>query len=638
MTRAGWMAIAAGIIAFAIYHSTLLPSFDFGDTGSFQATVGEPAITPRDGYPLYFAIGDAVLWLTRREPAYALNLASALEAGAAVAALTLVAARLSGSAVPGFIAALLFAGSYTFWSQAILAEVYALHVFFVSLTMLLLLRWKDRPTVPRLALFFAAFALGFGNHLSMILLAPGYTFFLLAAAPRGWRSMFAWRIVALALALAAAGALQYAWNVHGLWLEPHVPGGIGDAARAFWFDVTKTDWRESMVMQVPDSVRIDRLAMYWFDLRQQFGWPAIAVAAAGAVALTAREWRTGVMVMLLYIVNVVFAFTYNVGDTHVFYIPSHVLVALLASCGLSVAVRTLRRQSPAQWATPAAWLVALLASAYVSARIGRDYPALDRSQDRRPEAVLSSLTLGLDDRTDILLTDLNWQLQNGMAYFAKATRPEVATVRAADVLLYLPALIRDNAAIQRRVVLTDRVRSNVEASYGPLFDIVSDPRVNPESVADVVRQIPTGTRYVLTVLTPTREQTLDTRDLDEAVRVLTGGPAPRFATDAYAAIAGVVGAAPEVVHQDDRPFRVNARVAGTPITIRMESWIRADTIRRMGFGQVVAARRHTLIVERGVSFAAFDDSGRPLRTTYAANIFAPQARYLISLRARTMTP
>ena len=49
----------------------------------------------------------------------------------------------------------------------------------------------------------------------------------------------------------------------------------------------------------------------------------------------------------------------------------------------------------------------------------------------------------------------------------------------------------------------------------------------------------------------------------------------------------------------------------------------------MGFGHIVVARQHTLIVERGISFAAFDASGRAIRTAYASNIYAPQARYLI---------
>src|SRR4029077_16793120 len=109
-------------------------------------------------------------------------------------------------------AASLLAVSYTFWSQAVIAEVYALHAVFVLLTLLVLLRWAERPTTGRLSLVFATYALGFGNHLSMILLAPGITIFLLMTAPRGWRGLLAPRVVALAFAFALAGALQYAWN------------------------------------------------------------------------------------------------------------------------------------------------------------------------------------------------------------------------------------------------------------------------------------------------------------------------------------------------------------------------------------------------------------------------------------------
>ena len=50
-------------------------------------------------------------------------------------------------------------------------------------------------------MFFAVYALGFGNHLSMILLAPAFTLFLLMAAPGGWRSMVTPRVSALAAVL-----------------------------------------------------------------------------------------------------------------------------------------------------------------------------------------------------------------------------------------------------------------------------------------------------------------------------------------------------------------------------------------------------------------------------------------------------
>ena len=79
----------------------------------------------------------------------------------------------------------------------------------------------------------------------------------------------------------------------------------------------------------------------------------------------------------------------------------------------------------------------------------------------------------------------------------------------------------------------------------------------------------------------------------------------------------------------NRPFRRSIDLDGVSVEVRMESWLAADTIRRMGFGHVVANHHHTLIVERGVSFATFDAAGSPLRTAYASNIFAPQARYLV---------
>ena len=83
---------------------------------------------------------------------------------------------LSGSIAAGLFAGLLFGSSYTFWSQAIIAEVYALHLVMLSASLLALAWWGRAPaSLGRLALFFAIYALGFGNHLMMILLAPAAT-------------------------------------------------------------------------------------------------------------------------------------------------------------------------------------------------------------------------------------------------------------------------------------------------------------------------------------------------------------------------------------------------------------------------------------------------------------------------------
>ena len=620
--RATIAALLVALAAFALYHATLLPGVDFGDTGSFQTMVGSPLITPRDGYPLYFAIGGVFLWLTGAEPAHALNLVSAIEAAVACGLFVLVAAELSGSVAAAVAAALLFAASYTFWSQAVIAEVYALHMVLVTLTLLLLFRWDQAPNHRRLFAFFALYALGFGNHLSMILLLPGYALYLLASAPGGWRSMVTPRVIAMAAGCAAAGALQYAWNLRTLWLLPDPPHGLVDALQRFWFDVTKSDWRDTMVMNVPPSLLGDHLAMYWFDLRQQFGIAGPILAAAGLLQLALTSGRRARLMVTLFAVNVIFAYSYNVGDAHVFYLPSHLLMALLAAPGVALAARVAPRGAP---------IAALLLTADAGARAWHDYPALDRSRDTRPAAVVEALTAGLDDRRDVLLANVNWQIGNGLSYIVKVKRPEIAYARLPDVALYAPALVADNRAIGRAVVLTEHARTTIEAGYGPLLPVSRDERVTVSTLADAVAHVAPGTRYALCVLRPSNDLPIDPADVESALHILTGGRLTGPPAGDYVAIAGVAGAAPDLIVATDRPFSREVFLLGLRVEVRMESWLISDTIRRMGFGHVVAGREHTLIVERGVSFAAFDERGATIRTEYRSNIYAPQARYLIDI-------
>jgi len=350
-------------------------------------------------------------------------------------------------------------------------------------------------------------------------------------------------------------------------------------------------------------------------------------AAIGLVRLAVADARRGVLMALLYGVNVAFAFGYNVGDAHVFFLPSHLMIALLvaATAGPSRDPGGASSASGPQLAMVSRVAIAVVLTAYAAVRAYRDFPALDRSADRRPTDVVAGLTSGLDDQHAVLLTDLNWQIANGLSYFAKVVRPEVVSARMPDVLLYAPALIRDNMAIDRRVVLTERARKEFADAYGPLMTTAADARTIAPPLTSIVGAQPAGTRYVLCLLRPSRDMTLDRRDLASTLDALGAGDAP---IDEYVAVAGTIGRTPALVAAADRPFNRTVRLDGVDVEIRMESWLASDTIRRMGFGHVIANRQHTLIVERGVSFVAFDDRGRALTTTYRGNIFAPQPRYL----------
>jgi transmembrane protein TMEM260 (protein O-mannosyltransferase) len=630
--------IAAAIIAtfaFWAYAKTLLPGVDLGDTGGFQAAVLWPEVSARQAYPLYYGLATPFVHaVSLANPARGLNLFSAIFGAAAVGLLTLLCSLVTESVAAGAAAGLLLAFSYTFWSQAIIAEVYTLHLTLVLACCLALYAYAERPSRARLAIFFAVYALGFGNHLSMILLFVPFTIFLLQATPDR-RSLFAPVTVGMAVGIAAVGALQYVPNFATTWHLGDGPVSWSDRLSAFWFDTTKADWRESMVMGVRPDQLASRLGMWWFDARQQFGVLGLLLAGIGAVRLWAisRPWAT--LVLLAYAINTLFAFTYNVGDTHVFYLPSHLFTAFMAGTALQLPVaRTLKVRAAG------ARVLAGLALLYAGWRAWDTWPAIDRHNDRRGETLVTRLALGANSQAAILVTDLNWQLENALLYYSRWERRDVPWVRLPDVQLHFPFLVRDNEAISRDVILDSYSARDAIGTFGPLFSMQRDPvRASPD-LLDEISGLSPGTPYVLCILTPPREEQLDPATIRLALEMLTNGHVPTRSdrsasakgalTGAYQLIAGLVGEAPIATRASDYPFRMNFRLLDDPFTVRMESWLPSDTFRRAGFGHVIRSREHVLTIERGVSFVWFDRSAQPSNPVYAASLYAPGERYRIS--------
>jgi hypothetical protein len=453
--------------------------------------------------------------------------------------------------------------------------------------------------------------------------------FLLQVTPN-WRSLFRPATIAMALAIAAAGALQYWPNLTSIWHTSDAPTAWMDRLAAFWFDTTKADWRESMVFGVRGDQLAGRFGMWWFDARQQFGVAGLVIAIVGAVRLwtISRPWAT--LVLFAYAINTVFAFTYNVGDTHVFYLPSHLFTALAAGVALASFGGPHPSTSSGSGRRVAAAAATVAILLYTGWRGWDTWPAVDRHDDRRAEALLTRLTLGVNQRNAVLVTDLNWQLENALLYFARYERPEIAWLRLNDVMLHFPFLVRDNLAISRDIVMDSYATRDVVAAFGPLFPLAPDPLLPSPDLADQVAQLPPGTPYVLCVLTPSPEEHFDPAAFGAMLATLTHGHAPAASSGAYQLIAGLSGAAPVFTRSADRPYRADFRLLDDPFTVRMESWLPSDTFRRAGFGHVLRGREHVLILERGVNFVWFDRAARPSPPLYAASLYAPGPRYRIS--------
>jgi transmembrane protein TMEM260 (protein O-mannosyltransferase) len=618
-------ACLVATLAFWAYTQTLLPGVDLGDTGGFQASVLWPEPSARRAYPLYFALAKPFTQaLAAANPARGLNLFSAVWAGVAAGLLTFFVARLTAFTLAGVVAGLLLAFSHTFWTQAIIAEVYSLHLTLVGACLIALYYWSLAPTTGRLAVFFAVYALAFGNHLSMILLFIPCTVFLFHAHPRH-RELLRPATIALAIGIAAIGALQYTQNFLWVWSSIDAPVTWSDRIAAFWMDATKSDWRGEMVLGVDRSQMIDRLAMVSWDAWQQFGWIGLALAAIGALRVwrVSREWA--VFVWLAYGISTVFAWTYNVGDTHVFLLPSHFFTALLA--GIAVAPLPQRTTPSSRPLVPlaAAAIVALL---YAGWRGWDTWPVVDRHTDRRAAAFVARVTRDVDEKSALLVSKMNWQLENAVLYSARFVQRGLAWVPLADVLPHFPFLVGDNLAQDRDIVLTAQAAADVRSTYGDAFAIVQDSPGAP-SLVSLATQVPRGAPYVMTWLAPPpSEAAIDPRDLNAAVGVIARRSPSALADVGYEVWAGIAGEKPAFHRSSSRPFIDSFSIAGDRYTVRMDSWLPEDTFRREGFGHVLRGREHLMWIERGVSLMWLSQRGVPAQV-YAGGLYAPEARFRI---------
>jgi hypothetical protein len=632
----GLAAACVAVVAFLCYYATLVPGLDLGDSASFQTGLGSLTLTPRHAYPLYHGVGGLFVWLHPGEPARAANLASAVFGALAVGLAVSLAAKLADSVLAGVAAGLFLAFSYTFWSQAITAEVYTLHLLVVGASGVALLAWAEVPSVARLALFYAAVALAFGNHLSMVLLLPAFVLFLLMHRRPGPGDPLQPRLVLMAAAIAALGALQYAWNFRGLWTELEPPASIGQAVAKFWFDVTKADWRETLVMTLSESGLQSRPAMYWFDLRQQVGVPGVVLAAIGFFYVLWRWPPRAILLVLLYAANLAFAWTYNVGDAYIFFLPSHYVVALAAGAGAAAIAALVARMANR---TSAAITVALLLL-YPLWRGYDTFPALDRSWDTRAVQLLDAFadgSGGFSAKSDhvVLGLDANWQVQNAIEYYMRERKPELVWFTTdqfewlleGDPVRRFRTFVSDNAKIDRSVIVSARTAEKVMSPPPAqwLEDTIDDNSPHYLNFGRRVEQVRPGTAYIISILSPDQEYSLSTMGLAHAWRWLAPG-AMMPPLQHYTVVIGRVGQRPILTESSDRPYRVGVTVEGFEFDVRMESWLPTDTIRRAGFGHVIVNRRHVLTLERGISFVALGPGGGPF---YESGLFAPARQLLV---------
>ena len=180
--RVDWVAAVVGwFIAQCIYLFTTQPNVGLLDSGEFLTAAVHVGVPHPTGYPLW-TIGAHIFKLFPfGNGAWEVNLFSGFCSALAVGIVGLilcnslrwVGVRKRVAQILAIAWAVALACSVSMWSQAVIAEVYGLHVLVVMFYIWVLYRWVREPAWTNgLAWSAFFFALGMSNHHLMIALAP----------------------------------------------------------------------------------------------------------------------------------------------------------------------------------------------------------------------------------------------------------------------------------------------------------------------------------------------------------------------------------------------------------------------------------------------------------------------------------
>lgn len=416
--------LGCALLAFALYLNTLAPTVLYYDpNGLYDSVMLQVQAYVLDvpnptGYPTYVLLTHLFTYLPLGDAAYRVNLASALYAALAVLLLFAVCLKLTGRVAPSAAAALLFGLSRTFWSQAVIAEVYTLNALFVGLTLLTLLAWREegrRREEGRWGgdryLLLGAFLMGLSltHHLTSGLLVVGGLLFVLLV--EGCK-LLEWRLVLKGVGLFVLGLLPYlylplrasmdvvreAFSVDPT-LVKHDPSTFG----GFYNLVTGAEFNGAMFVFGPAELP-ERASYYLRHLSEQAHPAFLAVALVGVAWLLLEDRAALALFGSLYLGWLFHALEYDIRDVYFYFIPTYLVLAVFVAVGLAAMLRgaeALAGKLRSRGVVAAAAVVPILSVSILLAPlagVGETYGAVDQSGDyegrRQIEAVVENAKPG----------------------------------------------------------------------------------------------------------------------------------------------------------------------------------------------------------------------------------------------------
>jgi len=340
------IALLLALSALVVYVLTLAPGLLPADVAEFHTLAVTLGYAHPTGYPAYLLLAKTATVLPIGEVPYRVNLLSAVMAAAASGGIYLLGRLLTGKRCVPIAGAVAWAVSPTFWSQAIIAEVYTSGIACMVGVLLGLERWRQTGKVRWLFAAACAGGISLGVHATHALMAPAALLLVALPSPRwkaNWTAAIAGAAAGTAVTLGAFFVIDRAdppTSYFHTVIEP---------SRSLW-DLEEKDLdsfpeRVALSMSPPQYKRLlfskpievtqRKATDYLGNLPREFPPLWLAAAVAGIIYLARRNWRITLLLGLTFALHLFYDLFYDMGGVHVLYLATYVPIALFGVAGLA---------------------------------------------------------------------------------------------------------------------------------------------------------------------------------------------------------------------------------------------------------------------------------------------------------------
>ena len=387
----------------SVYIASLSPGVQYWDTGELQTVPYILGIAHPSGFPAYVLLG----WCWSHavpfgDPAYRMNLFSAV--GMATAALALAGIVIELDVEPVFAAgaALVFAFTRVPWDHATHADVHAIALAAAGLSFWAALRWKRTGAVRSLTACALVTATALAVHSGMILLVPGIVLTALGRRPRLGTALLCLAVgVAVVVAAYAYLPLRSA-AVFAQRRDPTLALGL-PPGRPFWDADHPSTWAgfraevgggefgaAGALKRLIDPATLLKLpARYGEAAVGDLAGGIMLIALIGIVAVFRITPFAGLGILTGTLLPVLFVSAYPAeSDPERYFLPSYWAIGVFLGAGAEVLARGGLRRAPRSIVAVVAALFAFVAAGNLYAGRAAFATTGDRSAQRFVDRIL----------------------------------------------------------------------------------------------------------------------------------------------------------------------------------------------------------------------------------------------------------